>query len=77
MEGTFDVLKQVLGFRRFLHCGSGNVYKLLYLLSKGFNLAKLHNGIKARWINITLFTSKGTAKTKKFLNRSKGLLKCV
>ena len=55
------MLKQDLGFRRFLHRGSGNVHKMLYLLAMGFNLAKLHNRIQAGRINTTLFTVKETA----------------
>ena len=55
------MLKQDLGFRRFLHRGSGNVHKMLYLLSMGFNLAKLHNRIQAGRVNTTLFTAKQTA----------------
>ena len=58
VEGAFGVLKQDLGFRRFLHRGSGNVYKMLYLSLMGFNLAKLHN---RRRVDITLFTTKETA----------------
>ena len=61
VEGAFGVLKQDLGFRRFLHRGSGNVHKMLYLLAMGFNLAKLHNRIQAGRINTTLFTVKETA----------------
>ena len=56
MEGTFGVLKQDLGFRRFLHRGSGKVHKMLYLLAMGFNIEKLHNRIPARRVDITLFT---------------------
>ena len=61
VEGAFGVLKQDLGFRRFLHRGSGNVHKMLYLLAMGFNLAKLHNRIQAGRVNTTLFTTKHTA----------------
>ena len=61
VEGAFGVLKQDLGFRRLLHRGSGNVHKMLYLLSMGFNLAKLHNRIQAGRVNTTLFTAKETA----------------
>ena len=61
VEGTFGVLKQDFGFRRFLHRGSGNVHKMLYLLAMGFNLAKLHNRIQAGRVNTTLFTAKQTA----------------
>ena len=58
VEGAFGVLKQDLGFRRFLHRGSGNVHKMLYLLAIGFNLTKLHNRIQAGRVNTTLFTVK-------------------
>ena len=58
VEGAFGVLKQDLGFRRFLHRGSGNVLKMLYLLAMGFNLTKLHNRKQAGRINTTLFTAK-------------------
>ena len=61
VEGTFGVLKQDLGFRRFLHRGSGKVHKVLYLLAMGFNIAKLHNRIQAGRVNTTLFTAKETA----------------
>ena len=61
VEGAFGVLKQDLGFRRFLHRGSGNVHKMLYLLVMGFNIAKLHNRIQAGRVNTTLFTAKQTA----------------
>ena len=61
VEGTFGVLKQDLEFRRFLHRGSGNVHKMLYLLAMGFNIAKLHNRIQAGRVNTTLFTAKQTA----------------
>lgn len=61
VEGVFGVLKQDLGFRRFLHRGSGNVHKILYLLAMGFNLAKLHNRIQAGRIHTALFTAKETA----------------
>ena len=61
VEGTFGVLNQGLGVRRFLHRGSGNVHKMLCLLAIGFNLAKLHNRIQAGRVNTTLFTTKQTA----------------
>lgn len=61
MEGAFCVLKQDFGFRRFLHRGSGNVHKMLYLLAMGFNLIKLHNRIHAGRVNTTLFATKHTA----------------
>ena len=55
------LLKQDLGFRRFLHRGSGKVHKMLYLLAMGFNIEKLHNRIQAGRVNTTLFTAKETA----------------
>ena len=61
VEGTFGVLKQDFGFRRFLHRGTGKVHKILYLLAMGFNLAKLHNRIQAGRIHTALFTAKETA----------------
>ena len=61
VEGTFGVLKQDFGFRRFLHRGTGKVHKILYLLAMGFNLAKLHNRIQAGRIHAALFTAKETA----------------
>ena len=61
VEGAFGVLKQDLGFRRFLHRGSGKVHKMLYLLAMGFNIEKLHNRIQAGRVNTTLFTAKETA----------------
>ena len=35
VEGAFGVLKQNLGFRRFLHRGSGNVHKLVVSIVHG------------------------------------------
>lgn len=61
VEGAFGVLKQDLGFRRFLHRGSGKVHKMLYLLVMGFNITKLHNRIHAGRVNTTLFPAKETA----------------
>lgn len=43
VEGTFGVLKQDYGFRRFLTRGKANVKIEFLLLSLGYNINKLHN----------------------------------
>ena len=61
VEGAFGVLKQDFGFKRLLHRGTGNIRKMLYLLAMGFNIAKLHNRIRAERVNTSLFPLKQTA----------------
>jgi transposase len=48
VEGTFGVLKEDHGFRRFLLRGKKNVRTEYLLLSFGYNLNKLHNKIQNR-----------------------------
>ena len=43
VEGTFGVLKQDYGFRRFLRRGEGNVFTEVLLYAMAYNLSKLHN----------------------------------
>jgi transposase len=47
VEGAFGVLKQDMGFRRFLMRGSVKVQTELLLLCMGYNLNKLHNKIQS------------------------------
>lgn len=61
VEGAFGVLKQDFGFKRFLHRGTGSIRKMLYLLTMGFNMAKLHKRIQSGRVNIPLFPLKQTA----------------
>lgn len=46
VEGTFGILKQDYGFRRFLTRGKNNVKVEFLLLSLGYNVNKLHNKIQ-------------------------------
>lgn len=46
VEGAFGVLKQDFQFRRLLHRGNDQVRKMLYLLTMGFNISKLHHRIQ-------------------------------
>lgn len=48
VEGAFGVLKQDMGFRRFLLRGSVKVQTEFLLLCMGYNLNKLHNKIQSR-----------------------------
>ena len=52
-EGTFGILKQDYGFRRFLRRGQANVFTEMLLFAMAFNLNKLHAKITA---NICGFT---------------------
>jgi len=47
VEGAFGVLKQDMGFRRFLMRGSVKVQTEFLLLCMGYNLNKLHNKIQS------------------------------
>ena len=47
VEGAFGVLKQDMGFRRFMLRGSIKVQTELLLLCMGYNLNKLHNKIRS------------------------------
>jgi hypothetical protein len=48
VEGAFGVLKQDMGFRRFLLRGQVKVQTELLLLAIAFNINKLHNKIQTR-----------------------------
>ena len=43
VEGAFGVLKEDMGFRRFLMRGSVKVQTEFLLLCRGYNLNKFHN----------------------------------
>ena len=47
VEGAFGVLKEDMGFRRFLLRGTTKVQTEIYLLSMAYNLNKLHNKIQS------------------------------
>ena len=47
VEGAFGVLKQDMGFRRFVLRGSVKVQTEFLLLCLGYNLNKLHNKIQS------------------------------
>ena len=47
VEGAFGVLKQDMGFRRFLLRGQIKVHTEILLLATAFNLKKLHNKIQS------------------------------
>ena len=61
VEGTFGVLKEDFQFKRFNHRGKDNIHKMLYILTMGFNLEKLHDRIQSGRINKTLFETKEIA----------------
>jgi hypothetical protein len=46
VEGAFGILKQDMGFRRFLLRGQVKVQTELLLLAIAFNINKLHNKIQ-------------------------------
>ena len=46
VEGAFGVIKQDMGFRRFLNRGGVKVQTELLLLCMGYNINKLHNKIQ-------------------------------
>ncbi|XFO64586.1 hypothetical protein SPSIL_006880 [Sporomusa silvacetica DSM 10669] len=47
VEGAFGVLKEDMGFRRFLLRGKVKVQTEFLLLCMGYNLNKLHNKIQS------------------------------
>lgn len=47
VEGAFGVLKQDMGFRRFLSRGKRNVETEMFLMAMGFNINKWHNKLMA------------------------------
>ena len=54
-EGTFGVLKQDWGFRRFLRRGSANVFTEMLLYAFAFNIKKLHYRIMQGRLGLQLF----------------------
>ena len=58
VEGAFGVLKQDMGFRRFMLRGSGKVQTEFLLLCMGYNLNKLHNKIQSDRCGTYLHISK-------------------
>ena len=55
VEGAFGVIKEDLGFRRFLHRGKQNVKTEFILLCFGFNLNKLHRKMSREMQGVSLF----------------------
>ena len=58
VEGAFGVLKEDMGFRRFLMRGSVKVQTEFLLLCMGYNLNKLHNKIQSGRCGTYLHTPK-------------------
>lgn len=58
VEGAFGVLKQDMGFRRFLMRGNVKVYTELLLLSMAYNVNKLHSKIQSGHCGIYLHISR-------------------
>lgn len=54
VEGAFGVLKQNMGFRRFLLRGQVKVQTELILLAAAFNINKLHNKIQTNRCGVYL-----------------------
>ena len=54
VEGAFGVLKQDMGFRRFLLRGQVKVQTELHLLAIAFNIKKLHNKIQSNRCGVYL-----------------------
>lgn len=54
-EGTFAVIKEDHGFRRFLLCGVVNVKIEILLKALAYNIAKLHNKIIGNRLGGSLF----------------------
>jgi len=54
-EGTFGVLKEDYGFRRFLRRGQNNVFTETLLYAMAFNLNKLHARILTNNCGYTLY----------------------
>lgn len=55
VEGAFGIIKQDMGFRRFLTRGRRNVETEMFLLAIGFNLNKWHNKLMSRRSGSQLF----------------------
>ncbi len=53
-EGTFGILKQDGGFRRFLRRGGEHVYTEVLLYAFAFNMAKLHAKIQNHLIGVMI-----------------------
>jgi transposase len=58
VEGTFGVLKEDHGFRRFLTRGKENVKTEFTLLCFGYNVSKLHNKIQNNRCGLSLHLKK-------------------
>ena len=58
VEGAFGVLKQDMGFRRFLVRGKKDVETQLFLLAFAFNIQKLYNRQKSDRFGTDLFFPK-------------------
>jgi len=54
-EGAFGVLKEDMGFRRFLLRGNKKVKAEIILMALGYNINKLHNKIQANRTGSQLF----------------------
>lgn len=61
VEGAFGVLKQDFQFGGLLHRGHDHVRKILYLLTMGFNISKLHHRIQDNRIHTSLLCQKEIA----------------
>ena len=57
-EGAFGVLKEDMGFRRFLLRGKKKVKAEVLLMAMGYNINKLHNKIQANRTGSQLFDKK-------------------
>ena len=57
-EGAFGVLKEDMGFRRFLLRGKKKVKAEILLMAMGYNINKLHNKIQANRTGSQLFEKK-------------------
>jgi len=57
-EGAFGVLKEAMGFRRFLHRGNKKVKAEVILMALGYNINKLHNKIQSNRTGSQLFEKK-------------------
>ena len=59
VEGTFGVLKDDYGFRRFLTRGKQNVKIEFMLLCFGYNINKLHKNIQSENLGVTFYEEIG------------------
>lgn len=61
VEGAFGVIKQDMGFRRFLTRGKRKTETQFFLISFAFNLMKLYSRIENGRFNVDLFELRNTA----------------